>query len=65
MPPTCSPRPGDGRYRRGWKTLIEDAIAAVWNQGNAWRLDSCLAVWNGEEFDLLYDEGPTGRVMMG
>ncbi|MCB9019419.1 MAG: hypothetical protein H6546_03735 [Chitinophagales bacterium] len=45
--------------------LIEDVIAAVWNQGNAWRLDSCLAVWNGEEFDLLYDEGRDRRVMMG
>lgn len=45
--------------------LIEDVVGSVWNQGNAWRLDSCLAVWNGKEFDLLFDEKNDRRVAIG
>lgn len=36
--------------------LIEDIIESRWNQGSAWRLDSCEAVWNGSDFDIDHDE---------
>lgn len=45
--------------------LIEDEIASVWNQGDASRLPSCLAVWTGEVFDLLFDRGKDRKVMIG
>lgn len=35
--------------------LIEDEVGKVWSRGDAYRLPSCLAVWNGESFDLLFD----------
>ena len=36
--------------------LIEDIIERQWNQGSAWRLDSCEAIWNGSNFDIQYDK---------
>lgn len=45
--------------------LIEDEVASSWNQGDACRLDSCLAVWTGEQFDLLFDRDRDRRVVMG
>lgn len=35
--------------------LIEDFIGVMWNQGDAYRLESCEAIWNGNDFDMLYD----------
>ena len=34
--------------------LIEDIVGHCWNQGNAYRLESCEAIWNGENFDIQY-----------
>ena len=36
------------------KDLIEDYIGEQWNQGDKWRLESCEAIWNGSEFEILY-----------
>lgn len=36
--------------------LIEDFVGARWNQGDTYRLDSCKAVWNGDDFEILYEE---------
>ncbi len=33
--------------------VIEDIIAGCWNQGNAWRVESAEAIWNGEDFDII------------
>jgi hypothetical protein len=35
--------------------LIEDYVGWSWNQGNASRLDSCEAIWNGADFDIQYN----------
>lgn len=32
--------------------LIEDHVQARWNQGDAFRMQSCHATWNGEDFVL-------------
>lgn len=45
--------------------LIEDVVGGFWNQGDTWRLESCLAVWTGETFDLLYDEESDRRFAIG
>ena len=36
--------------------IIEDYVGWCWNQGDASRLDSCDAIWNGKDFDILYKE---------
>ena len=36
--------------------LIEDIVGSVWNQGDAYRLESCEAIWNGE--DLIIQNNP-------
>lgn len=42
--------------RPGQRVLLEDLIEDVgmsyWNQGNSDRLLSCVATWNGDEFEL-------------
>ena len=35
--------------------LIEDFIGASWNQGDAYRLKSCEAIWNGTDLEIQYD----------
>ena len=34
--------------------LIENYVGWCWNQGDAARIESCEAIWNGEDFDILY-----------
>jgi hypothetical protein len=34
--------------------LIEDVIGSSWNQGDAYRLKGCKAVWDGKGFVLQY-----------
>ena len=36
--------------------LIEDYAGISWNQGDVLRLEGCEAIWNGEDFDILYEE---------
>ncbi len=34
------------------KDLIEDYVGINWNQGNAYRLQSCEAIWDGEDLKI-------------
>jgi hypothetical protein len=43
--------------------LIEDFVGVSWNQGDAYRLKACEAIWNGDDFDIQ-SEG-TEEVMIG
>lgn len=36
--------------------LIEDFVGSMWNQGDTFRLDSCEAIWNGTDFEILLDK---------
>lgn len=44
--------------------LIEDVIGHSWNQGDTYRLPSCEAVWNGNEFIIKY-ERPSDWTVVG
>lgn len=35
--------------------LIEDLVGMTWNQGNAYRLDSCEAIWTGSDFKIQFN----------
>lgn len=35
--------------------LIEDIVGATWNQGDVYRLESCVAIWDGENLCIQYD----------
>ena len=35
--------------------LIENYIGARWNQGDTYRLESCEAIWNGENLEIQYN----------
>ena len=43
--------------------IIEDIVAGIWNQGDAYRLESCEAIWNGEEL-LIQNEPEEGPWIM-
>ena len=36
--------------------LIEDLVGSSWNQGDVYRLKSCEAEWNGNDFVIHHDE---------
>lgn len=35
--------------------LIEDYVGGKWNQGDVFRLESCEAIWNGQDLEIKYD----------
>lgn len=35
--------------------LIEDIVGTTWNQGDAYRLDSCEAIWNGIDLEIQFN----------
>jgi hypothetical protein len=35
--------------------LIEDYIGESWNQGDNYRLESCVAIWNGTDLEIQYN----------
>jgi hypothetical protein len=41
--------------------LIEDIVGERWNQGDTYRLPACEATWNGEEFEIDYEELEDGE----
>ena len=43
--------------------VIEDIVESIWNQGDAYRLDCCEAIWNGNEL-LIQNEPEEGPWMM-
>lgn len=45
--------------------LIEDFIGTVWNQGDTFRLKSCCAIWNGNDFEVQYDPATDYSHMIG
>ncbi len=45
--------------------LIEDLVETRWNQGPAWRLKSCEAIWNGEDFEIQYNPKLDRRDIIG
>lgn len=45
--------------------LIEDVVGGSWNQGDTYRLASCVAVWNGKDFELEFDPERDQDVMIG
>ena len=44
--------------------LIEDLVGMVWNQGNAYRLESSEAIWTGNDFEIQY-ERKNARFVIG
>ena len=40
--------------------VIEDVIGATWNQGSAYRLKCCEAVWDGKGFVLQHKQTKVG-----
>ena len=45
--------------------LIEDYIGASWNQGDTWKLQSCEAIWNGEDFAIQYEPEKNQQTFIG
>jgi len=45
--------------------LIEDFVGTSWNQGNNYRLESCEAIWNGEDLEIQYDESRDRQEIIG
>lgn len=45
--------------------LIEDIVADEWNQGDKYRLKSCKAMWNGNDFILQQDPNRIGVTSLG
>ena len=45
--------------------LIEDLVGTSWNQGDAYRLESCTATWNGKDFDLDYSQDRDRTLVIG
>ena len=43
--------------------LIEDLKGSGWNQGDAYRLKSCEAEWNGNDFVIHHDESKVFDVL--
>ncbi len=38
------------------KDIIEDIVASIWNQGDVLKLNSYVAVWDGEDLKIEFDE---------
>ena len=45
--------------------LIEDVVGGRWNQGDAYRLEACVAVWNGADFDLEFEPDKDQHFVIG
>jgi len=45
--------------------LIQDFIEAQWNQGDAYRLQSCEAIWNGSDLEIQHDPNSTDGFIVG
>lgn len=43
--------------------LIEDLVDFEWNQGVSRRLTGCEAIWDGEDFKVLYTSKKAVRIM--
>ncbi len=45
--------------------LIENIVGWESNQGDIGKLESCEAVWNGEDFEILFDEDTDVEYFIG
>jgi hypothetical protein len=45
--------------------LIEDVVGGSWNQGDTYRLESCVAVWDGKDFTLEWEPGADTQIVIG
>lgn len=45
--------------------LIEDVVGRRWNQGDTYRLQACVAIWNGSDFELCYDTDTDAQYVLG
>jgi len=45
--------------------LIEDVVGSSWNQGDAYRLESSVAIWDGKDFTLEWEPGSDTQIMIG
>lgn len=45
--------------------IIEDVVGGSWNQGDTYRLESCVAVWDGKDFTLEWEPGTDTQIMIG
>jgi hypothetical protein len=45
--------------------LIENYVGIWGNQGHTYRLDSAYAIWKGEDFEILWDEGRDASKWIG
>ena len=45
--------------------LIEDVVGGSWNLGDTYRLESCVAVWDGKDFTLDWEPGTDTQIMIG
>jgi len=45
--------------------LIEDVVGDSWNQGDTFRMKSCMATWNGKELVLNLPQRRGGPTMVG
>lgn len=44
--------------------LIEDIVGTKWNQGDTYRLESCRAIWNGSDLEII-DSSESLNFMVG
>jgi hypothetical protein len=45
--------------------LIEDFPGTNWNQGDVTRLESCEAIWTGDDLEILYEVSPDREWIIG
>ncbi len=45
--------------------LIEDYVGCVMPKGDTYRLESCEAIWNGEDLEIQYDARKNVTVFIG
>lgn len=45
--------------------LIEDFIGMSWNQGDNYRLESCAAIWDGNDLKIQYKKSKNRQFVVG
>ncbi|MDB5288426.1 MAG: hypothetical protein JWR05_3375 [Mucilaginibacter sp.] len=45
--------------------LIEDIVGGRWNQGDTYRLENCMAVWDGKDFIISHNPSQNVFEMIG
>ena len=45
--------------------VIEDFIGMSWNQGDNYRLESCAAIWDGNDLKIQYKRSKNRQFVVG